>query len=495
MALLNLFDPRRSIIGKLMAVWVLAVLFLLGNPGVSWGTVVVFICAAFITALVVHFKVIKRLRRMEDFARQLVGGGGLELLTVQSEDEVGRLARGLNETAKQLRRDIERLSGLYHISLLMGTGTEADQIGALLTGKIARRLDAEMCVILLYDEREKVISAQLPGYGVNDETLRGLRSDLSGKSVATWVFNTGEPYLTNDAENDPAVNRRVAAELGIRELLAVPLQAGARRLGTLEVMNKPGGFLEEDKQLVTIFAAQAAQLLASAQMFGQMIANERLAAVGELVTGVAHEVRNPLCGITATLSALERKLEDRESVKPLLDVVKTEAGRLNQLMEQLLEHSRPARPDAELVDIRQIIGEAIAEFAGRAAGKGVRLHCDCGEQPIELRLDRLKMHGVFVNLLENALQHTGSGGEIRIRVSTDKAEPERLQIEVRDTGAGITPEEIGKIFDPFFTTRASGTGLGLAITRKTILDHGGAISVQSEPNVGTSFVISLPRSN
>src|SRR5262249_16437868 len=204
--------------------------------------------------------------------------------------------------------------------------------------------------------------------------------------------------------------------------------------------------------------AQAAQLLANAQMFGQMIASERLAAVGELVTGVAHEVRNPLCGITTTLSALERKLEDRESVKPFLDVVKTEADRLNQLMERLLEHSRPVRPDAELTDIRQIIREAAAELADKAASKGVRLHCDCGEQPIKLRLDRLKMHGVFVNLLDNALQHTDRGGEARVSVSTDEAETGRLRIEVHDTGAGIASEEIGKIFDPFFTTRPSGTG-------------------------------------
>lgn len=485
--------PRRSILGKLLIVWIAALLVLIGDPGISWVMITVFVAAGCATTLLIYAIVIRPLRRMESFARQLVSGGGLEPLEVKSEDEVGQLAQALNETAKQLRRDIERLSGLYHISLMMGTGTEIGKIGELLTGKVARLLDAEMCVILLYDEREKTITAQWPGYGIDDEMLRRLRSDLSGKSIATWVFTTGEPYLTNDAENDPVISRQVAAALGVREILAVPLQAGERRLGTLEVMNKPGGFLEEDKQLVTIFATQAAQLLANAQLFEQMLTNERLAAVGELVTGVAHEVRNPLCGITTTLSALERKLEDREAVKPFLDVVKAEASRLNQLMERLLEHSRPARLDAAPTDIRDIILEAMAEFAAKAESQHIKLQCDCAEANTRLRLDRLKMHGVFVNLLDNALQHTAAGGEVRVSVSSaNDGAAERLQIEVSDSGSGIAPENVGKVFDPFFTTRSSGTGLGLAITRKTIHDHGGTISVQSESDKGASFVISLP---
>lgn len=502
----NLFDPRRGLLGKLMIVWLLTLAAFIRLQA-SAATTVLFACSACITGLLIVSKIVRPLRRMESFAYQLVGGGGLEPLPVESRDEAGQLAQALNETANQLHRDLERLSGLYHISLMMGTGTETEKIGELLTRKIARLLDAEMCVILLYDEREKTISAQLPGYGVDEEKLRLLNTKLSGKNIATWVFATGESYLTNDAANDLIISHESAALLGVREMLAVPLQAGERRLGTLEVMNKPGGFLEEDKQLVTIFAAQAAQLLANAQLFQQVIVNERLAAVGELVAGVAHEVRNPLCGITTTLSALERKLENRETVKPFIDVVKTEAERLNQLMERLLEHSRPAWFGAELTDIRQIIREALAEFSEKADGKGIRLVCESDDwdaQSFKLRLDRLKMHSVFVNLLDNAFQHTEDGGEVHIRFFTVKdgandgledSSAKRVQIEVRDTGCGIAPEKIGKIFDPFFTTRPSGIGLGLAITRKTIHDHGGTIRVQSEPGSGTSFLISLPLPN
>jgi signal transduction histidine kinase len=502
-------NPARSSLGKLLAVWLAALIAFIAIYSLSSrislaAALQVFLPATLVSAAILFFTVVKPLWRMESFARRMVAGGAFEPLEITGEDEVGRLALALNETATQLRRDIERLSGLYHISLMIGAGAEVSRAGELLTRKIARLLGAEMCVILLYDEREQSIYAQPPGYGVSDDRLRLLRSKLEEKSIAAQVIRSGEPYLTNDAAHDRLVSRAAADLLGARELLAVPLQAGERIFGALEVMNKPGGFLEEDRRIVTIFASQAAQLLANAQLLEKerrlaqsLIVSERLAAVGELIAGVAHEVRNPLCGITTTLSALARKLEDREATRPFLDVINTEVGRLNHLMEQLLEHSSPVRIDAEVADIRDVIHEAMAEFKAQAEAKNITLVCDCASATTWLRLDRRKMHGVFTNLLGNAIQHTEADGLVRVTVSeSDGAgngdEAGRLRVEVCDTGAGIAPENIGRVFEPFFTTRARGTGLGLAITRKTVHDHGGEIAVKSEPGKGTSFTITLP---
>jgi signal transduction histidine kinase/HAMP domain-containing protein len=496
-------------LGKLLAVWLAALIAFIAIYSLSSrislaAALQVFLPATLVSAAILFFTVVKPLWRMESFARRMVAGGAFEPLEITGEDEVGRLALALNETATQLRRDIERLSGLYHISLMIGAGAEVSRAGELLTRKIARLLGAEMCVILLYDEREQSIYAQPPGYGVSDDRLRLLRSKLEEKSIAAQVIRSGEPYLTNDAAHDRLVSRAAADLLGARELLAVPLQAGERIFGALEVMNKPGGFLEEDRRIVTIFASQAAQLLANAQLLEKerrlaqsLIVSERLAAVGELIAGVAHEVRNPLCGITTTLSALARKLEDREATRPFLDVINTEVGRLNHLMEQLLEHSSPVRIDAEVADIRDVIHEAMAEFKAQAEAKNITLVCDCASATTWLRLDRRKMHGVFTNLLGNAIQHTEADGLVRVTVSeSDGAgngdEARRLRVEVCDTGAGIAPGNIGRVFEPFFTTRARGTGLGLAITRKTVHDHGGEIAVKSEPGKGTSFTITLP---
>ena len=497
-------NPVRSVLGKLLAVWFAALFALIAIYSLSSrisgaAALLVFLPATVASAAILFVSVVKPLWRMESFARRMVSGAAFDPLEIAGKDEVGRLALALNETATQLRRDIERLSGLYHISLLIGAGAEVSSVGELLTRKIARLLDAEMCVILLYDEREQSIYAQLPGYGAPDDRLRLLRSKLEVKSIAAQVIKSGEPYLTNDVAHDPLISRAAADLLGARELLAVPLQAGERIFGALEVMNRPGGFLEEDRRIVTIFASQAAQLLANAQLLEKerqlaqsLIVSERLAAVGELIAGVAHEVRNPLCGITTTLSALARKLEDREAARPFLDVINTEVDHLNHLMEQLLEHSSPVRIDAEVADISEVIREAMAEFKAQAGAKKITLVCECASAAPRLRLDRRKMHGVLTNLLDNAIQHTDAGGLVRVTVSeSDGVEAGRLRIEVSDTGSGIAPENIGRVFEPFFTTRARGTGLGLAITRKTVHDHGGAITVKSELGKGTSITIHI----
>ncbi len=634
-------DPRHSILGKFLLGWLTGFVFLLlayfalasqtSSPEQlrtlhlfgAMAVISLLIVAAASTA-VLHTAVTRPLWQLAGLARGLVIGSAFEPVSVESRDEVGNLAQALNEAAQQLRRDIERLSGLYHISLMMGTGTEVSTICELLTRKIARLLGADMCVILLSDEKEKIIYAQLPAYGMSDQHVQSLRSGLDERNIAAWVYKTGEPYLNNDIAADTLISKPAAELLGVRAILAVPLQAGAHTLGTIEVMNKAGGFVEEDKRLVTIFASQAAHLIVNAQLFEQVRESEeryrqifestldglyrstldgrlvtvnpalasmlgydgsgeliganlirdfftdssvsarllgevdahgrvldvecelrrrsgesmparisiravtdeadhtpyhlgiikdvteqkrlseqlniskQLAVVGELVAGVAHEVRNPLCGITTTLSALARRLKDREAVQPFMDVIMSEADRLNQLMEELLEHSCPSRPDNHPADIRDILREVIGEWSGQAGAKGISLSFEHPESLPGLHLDRRKMHGVFANLLNNALHHTETGGHIRIALSAHNhshlhhGNHREIRVEISDDGAGIAPNNLPKIFEPFFTTRTTGTGLGLAIVRKTVHDHGGAINAHSVQGAGTTFIINLP---
>jgi signal transduction histidine kinase len=144
-----------------------------------------------------------------------------------------------------------------------------------------------------------------------------------------------------------------------------------------------------------------------------------------------------------------------------------------------------------------LVTQVVEEFRGQADQKGVALMMEGFDRVPSLRVDRRKMHGVFANLVENALQHTESGGCVRLAVAGNGIVKgngaTEVEIEVADTGAGIAAENLNKVFEPFFTTRATGIGLGLAIVRKTIHDHGGTIGVRSIINHGTTFVIALPR--
>jgi PAS domain S-box-containing protein len=629
----SVFNPRQSLVGKLAAGWLLllaaiALVYVIGNlwitpeqlgvfRGALAGAVVALLASALVSSVILLVTVIRPLRQIENVAGHLRLGKLIEPIQTDRQDEVGQLTNTINEAALQLQQEIERLSGLYHISLMMGTGAEVSQICELLTRKIARLLGAEVCVILLYDESQNCIRAQVPAYGMEDDDLLSLRFAPEETSIATRVFTTGEPYLTNDARQDPLLSIKAAGN--IREILAVPLKAGQHMLGIIEVINKAGGFLEEEKRLVTIFASQAAHLLRNGQLFQQvreseeryrqifenavdglyrstpegelvtinpalalmlgyrtpeeldsinliddlfvnqtdasqlmsqlsslgqvldfecdlkrrsgepmparlsirivtdaadsqvfhlgivrditeqkrlsqqLIISERLAVVGELVAGVAHEVRNPLFGITTTLSALARELRDRKTVQPFIDVVMTEVSRLNYLMEQLLEHSRPVRLDPDVSALRIVIEEVAEEFRTTANEKGVGLFIEYHD-PEGPRVDRRKMYGVFSNLFENALQHTERGGQIRLVSQNPSGDRSEIQIEVSDTGAGIARENRHKVFEPFFTTRPNGVGLGLAIVRKTIHDHGGTIGLKANGDVGTTFVIKLPLS-
>lgn len=231
------------------------------------------------------------------------------------------------------------------------------------------------------------------------------------------------------------------------------------------------------------------------RMQEQLIESEKLASAGKLISGVAHEVRNPLFGISTTVRALANELGNKQELKPYLDIVTNETARLNRLMEDLLNYSRPVQIDKNPCDMAEIVREVIEHFnlvpAAQAQDVSISFFNSDNIPPINVDTGKIKQ--VLFNLFENGIQH--STGKARIDVFLEYlalANPPEIHLVVKDNGKGISPENLTKIFDPFFTTRQRGTGLGLSIVRKVIHDHGGRISVESHQDVGTTFRISLP---
>ncbi len=214
---------------------------------------------------------------------------------------------------------------------------------------------------------------------------------------------------------------------------------------------------------------------------------ERLAGVGRIAAGIAHEIRNPL----ASLSGAIQMLRD-EHPGPLLEIAQREVLRLNDLVGEFLESARPIELRIEQVSVTSVVDEVVAAFGKDPRfGELVDLVVS-SEDELDARaeLDPGRLHQILWNLLLNAAQAMPEGGTIFLEVS---ATPEAVTLEVRDQGTGISPEELTKVFDPFYTTRQGGTGLGLANVDRLARAHGGSVNVRSTLGTGTTFILAFPR--
>ncbi len=221
----------------------------------------------------------------------------------------------------------------------------------------------------------------------------------------------------------------------------------------------------------------------------QLIRADRLAAMGELTAGVAHEVRNPLGVIRASVQLLEDAQCDPVRIQQAAEVIKQEIDRLDKVIKALLDFGRPSKPTIVHTDLNGVL-EDITLFTGRFATQSnvdIALDLAADLPPVLGDPDQLKQ--VFLNLVTNAVQAMGeSGGVITIATRSDG---DYVQVRVSDDGPGICADDLPKVFDPFFTKRAEGTGLGLTIVHRIIDEHDGHIEVDSGPG-GTTFTVSLP---
>lgn len=214
---------------------------------------------------------------------------------------------------------------------------------------------------------------------------------------------------------------------------------------------------------------------------------ERLAALGQLTAGLAHELRNPLASIKGSADLLARTSGERDVMsRELGEIISSEVDRTNLLVTRFLDFARPLEPRRESADIAEVIDRA----ARRA---GVPIVRDYSKEVPPLALDPALMEQVFINLLANAAQASEAGEPVTVTTRLEHgAGGQCVEISVADRGCGIPPEKIETIFNPFVTTKQDGVGLGLAIVAKIVDGHGGKMTVDSEPGKGSTFHISLP---
>ena len=229
---------------------------------------------------------------------------------------------------------------------------------------------------------------------------------------------------------------------------------------------------------------------------------ERLAALGTLAAGMAHEIRNPLSSIKTFVQLLPRKLENPGFFKKFQRTVPRELNRINALVEDLLDLARVPKYVFQSTHLKTLLEQALDTTDTQLQASRIQCRSFIDDNMPPVRADASQLLRAFYNLIRNAIQAMPQGGELFIRASFHKGDPSQVEPKIvgidrvimvfQDTGPGISAADIDNIFNPFFTTKDKGTGLGLAITHKVITEHGGQIEVESAPGHGSRFIVHLP---
>jgi two-component system sensor histidine kinase HydH len=222
----------------------------------------------------------------------------------------------------------------------------------------------------------------------------------------------------------------------------------------------------------------------------QLYLAERLAALGEMVAGVSHEIKNPLGIIQSTSELLTSMPNADEKQKRLSSVITEESIRLNRIVTDFLEFARPHKLDLNECHIEEVIRKNITFLKPELEGKGIVVFDKMNGRSFKLQADDDLLYRALMNIFINSIQAIDNAGSITVNVDEEKG---GYRIEIEDTGIGISKENMKKIFNPFFTTKDKGTGLGLPIVRKIIEGHQGTIDVESQEGSGTKVIIRLPK--
>lgn len=280
--------------------------------------------------------------------------------------------------------------------------------------------------------------------------------------------------------------RKVSADV------LLPFMSGDKVLGFLALRDDrvPEPYSTEEIALLIQLSEAAVIVLENSQLALRLRERDRLAAIGEMAAGLAHEIRNPLGAIKGAAEYLEPSRGPKSDDAELLQVIVDEANRLNSVVSQFLDYARPFRAELKTADLNEVV-QKTAKLV-EAKGSTVPLVLDLDPDLPTTEVDAEQLKQVILNLVLNGIEATGDRGSpitITTRYVKDR---ERVEIAVVDRGSGIAPETIDHLFIPFFTTKPKGTGLGLAVCQRIVNNHGGDIRVESQLGQGTKFTVRLP---
>ena len=394
---------------------------------------------------------------------------------------------------------------------------DIEEILRLVLEGVIKNIGFDRARLYLVNERRDVLECKM-AVGVDVEMIKGIELPLDPEaSIVSRSVIEKKPYIIPDARMDPRVNPVLKEKFNLHSLVVIPLFTKEKALGAIAADHtEPGRRLtQETLDSVMRFAQQAGLAIQNASMYqelknfsrqmeeriqkttadlrkteAQLIRSEKLAALGQLAAGIAHEIRNPLTSINILIHSLRERLPSENSRQEDLKVIEEEIHRMNEIVDQFLRFAKPSSPFLEKTDVLSIFEETLQLLRPQIEKQRIVVEKEFQALPM-IQMDPEQMKQAMLNLLLNAIQAMPQGGQLTLSGRNSK-EGQWIHLSIEDSGMGISPEDIDKLFDPFFSTKEGGVGLGLSITHRIIDQHHGKIEVESIPEKGTIFTVWLP---
>lgn len=409
---------------------------------------------------------------------------------------------GYDSWPVRAKRNLEMM---YHTALAISHTLDIDQLLNRIMDLIFEWVEADRGCILLVDPDTNKLTPKVR------RTRHGAAERLViSKTILDYVRERNEGVLTSDARHDQRWDTGASiVQAGIREAICVPMKGRYDVVGVIYIdtslspqdilaRGATNKFTQDHLMLMVAIAHQAALAVEDTHYYSAMVQAERLAAIGQTIAMLSHHVKNILQGIRGGSYLIEMGLNrhDEELIRKGWTIVEKNQNKISGLVMDMLTFSKEREPDLQVADIGQVVRDVVELMQQRAAELAVRLDLEAVDEVPKLVFDPEGIHRAVLNLVTNAIDAAAERAEDRrVGVSLTYApEAALVRIEVADNGAGIPPEMMDKIFSPFVSQKkgSKGTGLGLPVSHKIVQEHGGRITVQSDPQNGTSFVIELP---
>jgi len=407
----------------------------------------------------------------------------------------------LRETKRQLEKKVAELDLLYEVEREMSRAADFDTLVESITQKTLDLVDAQASALTLRQPNHLRAYVLVDRSGEVDEhtwefSERKLPRD-GGVGISARAMETGEAVICGSGDCAP-VPETASRTMGVEvdNALAVPLFAEDACIGALKVANRrhedgeQAGFTDDDRKVLTLVAGQIASAVAAERHREQREKKERLAAIGQALSGVLHDLKNPASIISGYVQLMV-KADDRDKRERYAESIQQQFDQFDQMTRELLVFARgETNVVLEALEVSEFMGnlEELLEKEMAAKGADLEVEIDCSGT---VELDRAKIKRAILNLARNAAEAMDEGGTVTIRVTRDEA---GLVFAVEDNGEGIPPEIRDRLYESFVTRgKAHGTGLGLAIVKKVVEDLDGQITFETEMGEGTVFRLQIPQ--